>query len=106
MTALLSDDIRMTADGGGKATAMGRVLHGKAELLKFIGMAQRWWATFRWVETDLNGGRGVVLFSEGQPVVAMSFAYDEAGRATDIYVMRNPDKLARLTEAALSVRSA
>ena len=69
-------------------------------------MAQRWWATFRWAETDLNGGRGVVLFSEGQPVMAMSFAYDDDGRATDIYVMRNPDKLARLTEAALSARSA
>jgi hypothetical protein len=32
----------------------------------------------------------------------MSFAYDESGRATDIYVMRNPDKLARLDAAALS----
>ena len=54
------------------------VLQGKAEILQFVGMAQKWWATFRWVETDLNGGRGVVLFSEGEPCLsAMSFAYDE-----------------------------
>jgi RNA polymerase sigma-70 factor, ECF subfamily len=102
LTALLSDDIRMIADSGGKVAAIGRVLQGKAEILDFIGMARKWWATCRWVETDLNGGRGVVLFSEGVPVTAMSFAYDEVGRATDIYVMRNPDKLARLTEAAVS----
>jgi hypothetical protein len=92
----------MTADSGGKATAIGRILQGKADILKFVGMAQKWWATFRWVETDLNGGRGVVLFNEGQPVAAMSFAYDEAGLVHDIYVMRNPDKLARLTESAVS----
>jgi RNA polymerase sigma-70 factor (ECF subfamily) len=102
LSALLSDDIRMTGDGGGKASVIGRVLHGKADILKFVGMAQKWWATFRWVETDLNGGRGVVLFDEGVPAVAMSFGYDEAGQVTDIYVMRNPDKLARLTEAAVS----
>jgi len=101
LTALLSDDVRMVADGGGKASAIRRVLQGKAEILHFVGMAQKWWETFRWVETDLNGGRGVVLFSEGAPVAAMSFAYDEDGRVTDIYVMRNPDKLARLTEAAV-----
>ena len=32
LSALLSDDIRMTADGGGKASVIGRVLHGKAEI--------------------------------------------------------------------------
>ena len=101
LTALLSDDIRVTADGGGKASALGRVLHGTAEILKFVAMARKWWAAFRWVETDLNGGRGVVLFSKDDPVCALSFGYDEAGLVQDIYVVRNPDKLARLTEASL-----
>src|SRR3569833_4196050 len=31
LSALLSDDIRMTGDGGGKASVIGRVLHGKAD---------------------------------------------------------------------------
>ena len=29
---------------------------------------------------------------------AISFAYDETGAATDIYIVRNPDKLAGLDD--------
>jgi len=43
----------------------------------------------------------VVLIGDGEPITAMSFAYDDEGRATNIYVMRNPDKLARLNSAAI-----
>jgi RNA polymerase sigma-70 factor (ECF subfamily) len=99
---LLSDDIELSVDSGGKVPAIARTLHGKADILEFLENAQRWWYTYRWVEMDLNGGRGVVLIGDGEPVTAMSFAYDEEGRATNIYVMRNPDKLARLNNAAIS----
>ena len=99
---LLSDDIEMSVDSGGKVPAIARTLHGKADILAFLENAQRWWYSYRWVEMDLNGGRGVVLISDGEPITAMSFAYDEEGRATNIYVMRNPDKLARLNNAAIS----
>jgi RNA polymerase sigma-70 factor (ECF subfamily) len=99
---LLSDDIEMSVDSGGKVPAIARTLHGKADILAFLENAQRWWYSYRWVEMDLNGGRGVVLIGDGEPITAMSFAYDEEGRATNIYVMRNPDKLARLNNAAIS----
>jgi RNA polymerase sigma factor (sigma-70 family) len=99
---LLSDDIELSVDSGGKAPAIARTLHGKADILEFLENAQRWWYSYRWVEMDLNGGRGVVLIGDGEPITAMSFAYDEEGRATNIYVMRNPDKLARLNNAAIS----
>jgi len=99
---LLSDDIELSADSGGKVPAIGRTLHGKAEILEFLESAKRWWYSYRWVEMDLNGGRGVVLIGDGEPITAMSFAYDEEGRATNIYVMRNPEKLARLNSAAIS----
>ena len=98
---LLSDDIELSADSGGKVAAIGRTLHGKAEILEFLESAKRWWYSYRWVEMDLNGGRGLVLIGDGEPITAMSFAYDEEGRATNIYVMRNPDKLARLNNAAI-----
>jgi len=100
--ALLSDDIELSVDSGGKVPAIARTLHGKADILEFLENAQRWWYSYRWVEMDLNGGRGVVLIGDGEPITAMSFAYDEEGRATNIYVMRNPDKLARLNNAAIS----
>jgi RNA polymerase sigma-70 factor (ECF subfamily) len=99
--ALLSDDIELSADSGGKVSATPRTLHGKAEILEFLQNAQRWWYSYRWIELDLNGGRGVVLIGDGEPIAALSFAYDEDGRATNIYVMRNPDKLARLNNAAI-----
>ena len=99
---LLSDDIELSVDSGGKVPAIARTLHGKTDILEFLKNAQRWWYSYRWVEMDLNGGRGVVLIGDGEPITAMSFAYDEEGRATNIYVMRNPDKLARLNNAAIS----
>lgn len=99
---LLSDDIELSVDSGGKVPAIARTLRGKADILEFLENAQRWWYSYRWVEMDLNGGRGVVLIGDGEPITAMSFAYDEEGRATNIYVMRNPDKLARLNDAAIS----
>jgi RNA polymerase sigma factor (sigma-70 family) len=99
---LLSDDIELSADSGGKVPAIGRTLHGKADILEFLESAKRWWYSYRWVEMDLNGGRGVLLIGDGEPITAMSFAYDDEGRATNIYVMRNPDKLARLNSAAIS----
>lgn len=101
-TALLSDDIELCADSGGKVPAIPRTLHGKADILDFLKNAQVWWADVRWIETDLNGGRGVVLMGDGETIATMSFAYDAEGRATNIYVMRNPDKLARLDNPALS----
>ena len=34
-------------------------------------------------------------------MAVVSFAYDEAGKATDIFILRNPDKLSRLGLAAI-----
>ena len=44
------------------------------------------------VDGKVVGGAG------GAPPPAISFAYDETGAATNIYIVRNPDKLARLDE--------
>jgi len=102
LAALLSDDIELCADSGGKVPAILRVLHGKAEVLDFIASTlQLAWGAQQWIATDINGGRGVVLQKDGLATAAISFAYDEAGRTTNIYIVRNPDKLARLRGAAI-----
>jgi RNA polymerase sigma factor (sigma-70 family) len=101
LAALLSEDVRLAADGGGKVPTIQRVLHGKAEVLEFIAQTSGpYWITCEWTGADINGGRGIILRREGATVASLSFTFDADGRATDIYVMRNPDKLARLTEAA------
>src|ERR1700712_5227605 len=43
---LLSDDIEMSVDSGGKVPAIARTLQGKAEIIEFLKSAQRWWYTY------------------------------------------------------------
>ena len=51
--------------------------------------------------SDINGGRGFVLEQGGATVQTVAFAYDEDGRVTDVFIVRNPDKLARLDSGTL-----
>jgi RNA polymerase sigma factor (sigma-70 family) len=100
--ALLSDDIRLTADSGGKAPAILEVLQGKAEVMAFVmDVLRQFWAALDWVPADINGGRGAILRKDGATIATLSFAYDEAGRASDVYIMRNLDKLSRLGAEAI-----
>lgn len=97
LAGLLSDDVRLSADGGGKASAARRVMHGREEVLRFIQAGlHAWLSTDDLQQATINGNRGFVVRQEGAIIAAMSFAYDEAGRLVDVFIMRNPDKLARI----------
>lgn len=102
LATLLSDDIRLSADGGGKVPTVSGTLTGKADVVAF--MTERlhdYWAAYDWTVADINGGRGIVLSLDGATVATVSFAYDQDGAATDIFIMRNPDKLNRLDAVSL-----
>ncbi|MEO1222649.1 MAG: RNA polymerase sigma factor SigJ [Pseudomonadota bacterium] len=102
LTALLSEDVRLSADGGGKVPAVLETLHGKPDVLAFVSDSLRsYWAGFEWLEADINGTRGVIVRDRGEIHAAVSFAYDDAGRVTDIYIVRNPDKLIHLDDATI-----
>lgn len=97
LASLLSNDIRLSADGGGKVPAVLRLLKGKGEVIAFLSEdLHEYWTNHQWVVADINGARGIVLKNDGATTAAVSFAYDEAGQATNIYIVRNPDKLANL----------
>lgn len=96
LAALLSDDIELSADSGGKVPAIQQILHGKAAVLAFLAQARQWWNGYEWITAEINGNRGLILQKDGVTAASISFAYDEAGAATNIYIMRNPDKLSRL----------
>jgi len=97
LAGLLSDDVRLSADGGGKVSAARRVMHGTEEVLRFIQQGlHAWWASGRLEEATINGNRGFILRDGGMVASAVSFAYDEDGQLTDVFIMRNPDKLARI----------
>lgn len=97
LAALLSQQIALHADGGGKATAAAQAIHGSAAVLGFIeSVLHPACREDRWTFVDLNGSRGVILERAGKIEAAISFGYEEDGALRDIFIMRNPDKLARL----------
>jgi len=101
LAAMLSDEIELSADSGGKVPTIQQVLQGKDAVLAFLAQARQWWSTYDWVAAEINGGRSIVLRKDGLTQASISFAYDECGAVTRIYIMRNPDKLSRLCEARL-----
>jgi RNA polymerase sigma-70 factor (ECF subfamily) len=102
LAGLLSADIRLTADGGGKVPAVLHVISGIDDVLDFlIKRVGGIWAGFDWRVSDINGARGFILEQGAETVATVGFAYDEDGRVTDVFVVRNPDKLARLDSGTL-----
>lgn len=97
LASLLSDDIELAADGGGKVQTLRETLRGKESVLDFVGRLLRtYWADYAWTTAGLNGALGVILRKKGKAMAAATFAQDEEGRATRIFIVRNPDKLAGL----------
>jgi RNA polymerase sigma-70 factor (ECF subfamily) len=102
LAGLLSDDVRLSADGGGKVSAARRVMHGPEEVLRFVQAGlHAWWASGQLEEATINGNRGFLQYDGDTIASAVSFAYDDADQLTDVFIMRNPDKLARIESAPL-----
>ena len=102
LAALLSDDIALSADGGGRVTAIREPLHGRGDVTAFVmGSLRTYWAGCEWRPATINCGLGVLLLTEGHVSAAVTFDYDAAGRIAGIFIMRNPDKLARLDGDAI-----
>ena len=97
LSALFAADIAFRQDSGGKVPAVAHVLQGRDAVLEFVGtFLHRAWKDYAWTVIDLNGGRGALLGRDSKVEAALSLAFDEMGRASTIYLVRNPDKLARL----------
>ena len=100
LAGLLSDDVRLSTDGGGKVSAARRVMHGPEEVLRFIQAGlHEWWAGSRLEEATINGRLGLIQHEGDAVAAAVTFAWDEGGRLTDVFIMRNPDKLGRIETA-------
>jgi RNA polymerase sigma factor (sigma-70 family) len=92
---LLSDDIAVCADSGGKVSSIEGVFQGKGSVLTLIStQLARYWAAYEWLPCEINGGRAIQLrATNGEIAAAITFAYNDEGKASNIYIMRNPDKL-------------
>lgn len=102
LAALLSDDVALSTDGGGKVAAILNVIRQKPDVTAFVGTGlHKYWADHEWTIAGINGGRGILLRENGVVVAAVSFAYDAHGRVTNIYIVRNPEKLANLDTVSI-----
>jgi len=95
IAALLSSDIRLTTDTGGKAAAATRILE-REDVFNALRRAHLWWQGCEWEITDMNGGRGAILRKNGRTALTITLSWNEAGRVSDVFITLNPDKLARL----------
>lgn len=100
LTALLAEDAVMLTDGGGQVRAaiipVERPDRIAQVLLHIVSRQDPATFTFEW--RHLNGGAGLLIRQRGVPFSCVQVAGEGGGdgRASRIYVMRNPTKLARL----------
>ncbi|MFE3453789.1 RNA polymerase sigma-70 factor [Nonomuraea sp. NPDC059194] len=110
LIALLSQDVTLVGDGGGRARSPFRVLAGREKVSRFLtavttaeemgkfmvsaGVEER--AHLEIAVTELNGAPGVMFVAAGRVVAAVSLVISD-GKVDTVYVMVNPDKLGHLT---------
>jgi RNA polymerase sigma-70 factor (ECF subfamily) len=103
LVELLAEDAAFYGDGGGKAPAIARPVHGGLPVAKllvaFLTIAARRAYTFR--AAEVNGGPGLLGFdAEGALIAAMGFEISD-GAVREIRSVVNPDKLAHISSTIL-----
>jgi RNA polymerase sigma-70 factor (ECF subfamily) len=100
LLALLTEDIALVADGGGKVPAARVPIHGAERvaraLIGFVPLAPAGW----WPEpATINGGPGLVVrLATGEAFAALAFDVED-GRIATIRAVGNPDKLRGIPSA-------
>ena len=102
LAKVLAEDAVMLSDGGGKAAAVPRPLHGGAQIAKvFIGFARLPTSRWRLEPARINGLPGCLVFDDATGQLVQTVALAPSATAPDrigaIYIQRNPDKLRDVT---------
>ena len=99
LEALLADDVVLHGDGGGKAPALARALHGRARVARTLLAWRRAAVRFggaRLRLVDVNGQPGAMVFDpEGKLINVMSLDIAD-GQIQAVRSVVNPDKLRHL----------
>ncbi len=91
---VLAPDVVLTSDGGGVVSAALRPIEGRDKVSRFLGgLAAQ--GPFTVTPLEVNGGPGLRVDVAGE--LALVGSLDVAdGRVRALYLVRNPDKLARV----------
>ena len=99
LLALLTQDIVLYSDGGGKAQAATKPVYGADKVARFIfGVLSKAPEGFTADVAMVNGQPGIVCYVNGEPYTVLSL--DTAGGMIQgIYIVVNPDKLQHIPQA-------
>ena len=98
LSALLADRATLRADGGGKVLAFHNPIEGAQRILRlFAGLARKYGpGAFEYIRPMwIDGLPGYVSLERGSVLQTTALAIED-GRIADIFITRNPDKLARV----------
>jgi RNA polymerase sigma-70 factor (ECF subfamily) len=94
MKSMLTLDAKLVADGGGKVPSFGRILEGAARIAGvFWSLENAAPGRVIYRLARVNGEPGLLRYVDGEIESAQSFSF-ESGRIANVYIVRNPDKLA------------
>jgi RNA polymerase sigma-70 factor, ECF subfamily len=106
LMTMLAPDATWTADSGGKVSAARRPVVGAARVARAVAGLMRRAADLGSLRADMvtcNSAPAVLLYL-GEQLEGVITVEIEAGKITNFYVMRNPDKLATLAAARVISR--
>jgi RNA polymerase sigma-70 factor (ECF subfamily) len=99
LLALLSADVVLHSDGGGKGPAAPNLIHGADKVARAILSGSKKQLPRNLVHrmAQVNGAPGVVNYLNGKPFSVLTFD-DRDGRISALYILTNPEKLSHLPE--------
>jgi RNA polymerase sigma-70 factor (ECF subfamily) len=95
---VMSPDVVLLTDGGGKMQAALRPINGSDKVARWFGGVRPRAGSFTFEWTMANGRPGVLFYVDGA-VDAFATLTVRDGKVDAIYLVRNPDKLGHLAEA-------
>ncbi|HVK09320.1 MAG TPA: RNA polymerase sigma-70 factor [Gemmataceae bacterium] len=96
LVSLLAEDAVLYSDGGGKALAALAPIYGADRVARFIlGVRKKGADRLRFEPVTVNGRPGVIAW-DGDQVHSVLTLDVADGRVTNVFIVRNPDKLARV----------
>jgi RNA polymerase sigma-70 factor (TIGR02957 family) len=96
---IMAPDVVLIADGGGLVPTALAPIHGAEPVANVLARANRVVAAVETTPVWLNGAPAGRIELDGELSAAVSVVV-EHGRVTRVYLVRNPEKLARLDETA------
>lgn len=90
---LLTEDITIVSDGGGKAVAFRKPVSGRTPVMSVLfGIQKKYYAKARVVRKWVNHEPALFYYHNEQLVTCQIFSFQD-GRLANVFFIRNPEKL-------------